>query len=456
MKEQQNTAFNYSVLSNGVFVYPKSRFKDVGIALDELQDMVTFHKQNQKHEFKRQFQNYIGNHEIFELERNTSTDIDNRIAVNLPKYVVDTFNGYFIGVPPSFSAKEDKTNQSLQNWLNSNNFSDLLNEISKQVDIYGRSYLLAYIGDEDKQAKATYLSPQHSFMIYSNDTEQLPLGFVTYLKNGLEEYEATLYTSDQVLNFTSDSSNFTDISSHNFGGVPVVEFYENIERTGIISTILDLSNELDKAVSQKANQNEYFDNAYLVISGGTVDEQDIVKLKDNRTIVLPEGVTAGFLTKPDNDSMQENHINRITNLVYQTAQVANLEDSAFSGNSSGVALQYKLLPMQNKAMNKERKFSQQLRYLFKLLFTQSSVVGTASETAYIDVSMTFKRNLPTNYNDEAETAQKLSGIVSKDTQLSVLTFVKDAQAEVEKMKQEQKDQVQQSLDMSRLGADDVE
>ena len=63
---------------------------------------------------------------------------------------------------------------------------------------------------------------------------------------------------------------------------------------------------------------------------------------------------AEFLTKPDGDAIQEHLIDRLISMIYQISMVANLNDEAFSGNSSGVALQYKLLPMRNLAANQDR------------------------------------------------------------------------------------------------------
>lgn len=49
----------------------------------------------------------------------------------------------------------------------------------------------------------------------------------------------------------------------------------------------------------------------------------------------------------------------------------------------------------------------------------------------------FTRNFPANVTEEVENAKNLSGIVSQETQLSVLSIVDNVSEEVEKLDKEQ-------------------
>jgi hypothetical protein len=53
-----------------------------------------------------------------------------------------------------------------------------------------------------------------------------------------------------------------------------------------------------------------------------------------------------------------------------------------------------------------------------------------------DVEIKTTRNIPKNIKEEAETAQALEGLVSKDTQLGVLSIVSNVSKEIEKMESE--------------------
>ena len=128
--------------------------------------------------------------------------------------------------------------------------------------------------------------------------------------------------------------------------------------------------------------------------------------------------------------------------------VSNLNDEAFAGNSSGVAMQYKLLPMRNLAMNKERKFTQSLRQLYKLLFGIGTVLDDNKKDEWQNLSFKFSQNIPANLADEAATAKSLEGITSKETQLSALSIVDDRKNENERKKKEQSDAIKNSLEVT--------
>ena len=228
--------------------------------------------------------------------------------------------------------------------------------------------------------------------------------------------------------------------------VPAVEFIDNVERQGVFDNVKTLCQSLDKVLSQKANQVEYFDNAYLKILGLNLDKdgdgKPDVDIMQNHMIYSPDAEAADavvdFISKPDGDTMQENMLNRLMDLIYQTSQVVNLNDKEFSGNSSGVALKYKMLPMQNMAANKERKFRQGLRQCYRILFSLGRV---APEDAWSDLDFNFPRNMPANVESEADTAQKLSGITSQETALSVLSIVDDPKEELKRKQEEQAEKV---------------
>ncbi len=398
------------------------------------------------------------------------TGADNRLVVNLPKYLVDTYNGFFSGIAPKISLDDDKENQKLQDWNNTNSFVDKLNEISKQADIYGKSYAFVY-QDEDSQTRVTYCSPSHAFMVYDDTVNREPLAFVRYHYDNSSDATAkgTIYYADASYDFVGPAIN-PEPTPNLYKLVPAVEFYENEERQGVFDGCITLINELDRALSQKANQVEYFDNAYLYMLGIQLEKdrdtgQPMLDLKNDRFIYAPADTAVngkiGFVSKPDGDNMQENLINRLTEWIFQTAMIPNMNDQAFSGNSSGVALQYKLLPMKNRASNKERKFVHSLRHLYQIIFSVGTVLPDSSKNKWQDLSFQFTRNMPANIADEVNSAVNASGIVSKETALSLLSFIDDPKSEINRMEKEKDEEMKRvsqlspaAMDFQKVNSDD--
>lgn len=412
---------------------------------------------------------YLGHHPVLEQPAK-QTGADNRLVVNLPKYLVDTYNGFFSGIAPKISLDDDKENQKLQDWNNTNSFVDKLNEISKQADIYGKSYAFVY-QDEDSQTRVTYCSPSHAFMVYDDTVNREPLAFVRYHYDNSSDATAkgTIYYADASYDFVGPAIN-PEPTPNLYKLVPAVEFYENEERQGVFDGCITLINELDRALSQKANQVEYFDNAYLYMFGIQMEkDKDTGKpkldLKNDRFIYAPADTAVngkiGFVSKPDGDNMQENLINRLTEWIFQTAMIPNMNDQAFSGNSSGVALQYKLLPMKNRASNKERKFVHSLRHLYQIIFSVGTVLPDSSKNKWQDLSFQFTRNMPANIADEVNSAVNASGIVSKETALSLLSFIDDPKSEINRMDKEKDEEMKRvsqlspaAMDFQKVNSDD--
>lgn len=450
------------VVEGNVFIYPR----DERMTIADLLKFIGKNKELAKG-YEHNLEMYKGDHDILRTQPRMFGP-DNRLVANLPHYIVDTYNGFFTGVPPKITLDDKTDNQILQSWNDENSFQDKLSEISKQTDIYGRSLAFVY-QDEDSQTRIAFTSPATAFMVYDDTVSRQPYAFVRYWKNTNGIQVGVVYYADGVVSF--EDSNFTDEQPNIFKMVPAVEFYGNEERQGVFDNVKTLIDELDRVLSQKANQVEYFDNAYMKVLGVNLDNDGDGKpdadLIGNQMIYSPDADAANadveFISKPDGDNMQEHIIDRLVSMIYQISMVANLNDEAFAGNISGVALQYKLLPMRNMAANKERKFTQALRKLYQIVFSAGAVLPDSQKDAWRDLDFDFKRNLPEDLSNDASIAQQLQGLVSHETLLKILPFVDDPKAELKRIKDEKIDNMQDAmkygpsaLDMNKPGDTDDE
>ena len=150
-----------------------------------------------------------------------------------------------------------------------------------------------------------------------------------------------------------------------------------------------------------------------------------------------EKVTVEFLDKPDADQTQENFLDRAERLIYQLSQVANINDTTFSAqSSSGVALEFKLQPMKNLALNKERKFEQGIQTMLQMLFNVNTSIPQSQKQEYINVGYDWSRNLPANLEAEMNVIRGMDGIISHRKQLEMFSAVNDVQAEQEAIEEE--------------------
>ena len=95
-----------------------------------------------------------------------------------------------------------------------------------------------------------------------------------------------------------------------------------------------------------------------------------------------------------------------------------MNDSEFSNNSSGVALSYKLMSLENLVGVKEAKFRKGLLRRLELMCNFLKI-KTNSEMSYMEIQPIFTRNKPFNDTEIADTMQKLTGILSEETILVI-------------------------------------
>lgn len=439
------------VTNNRRFIFPQGE----KLTKDELFGFISYNESYLRPRFRQNMAYYLGRHRILTEDISKNDNIDNRIIDNKIKPLVDSYNGFFVGIPPTVNAEEDSITESIQDWNGKNSFQDELNEVSKQTDIYGRSLIFVYQG-EDSKPHMRHFSPEHAFIIYDDTIEHKPLAFVRYeLDEGSPYTDATgvIQYSDYLYKFGEggiiEDTEANKYAQNPYGLVPAVEFYENEERQGIFEQIITLQDELNGVMSQKANQIAYFDNAYMYMFGVQLPEDTDgnpqFNFKNNRLIyaanIAPEtSPQVGFIQKPDADGMQENMIDHLQKSIYENTGIANLRDENFAGNSSGVAMQYKLLSMKNKADNKERKFDKALKQLYRIVF-QTLFNDASKQESWSTLTFHFTRNLPDDVASLISAAKNAEGIISKKTQLSLLPFVKDPQVEIDQINQEKEDSI---------------
>lgn len=381
---------------------------------------------------------YKGEHKILSQTAKPQYKPDNRLVVNYAKYIVDTLNGYFIGNPVKTVSDSDAVSDYVQLVERYNDIDDNNAELSKKCSIYGHAFELVYF-DEDAQIGITNIDPKECFVVYDNSIRERPLFGIRYRVDKDKTVTGTI-SDDSMIRYFEVKDNevrYTDEILNNFGEVPIIEYVENEERLGAFESVETLINAYNKALSEKANDVDYFADAYMKILGAILEDKDLVSIKDNRIINLAspqaDKLIVEFMEKPNADETQEHLIERLERLIFAISMVANISEENF-GVASGIALKYRLLSMSNLISTKERKFVKGFNKRFKLISQAPN--SKISFEDLIGIEYKFTRNIPENVKEEAEIATSLQGIVSEETQLNILSVVEDVKAEMDRKAKE--------------------
>ena len=400
---------------------------------------------------------YKGFHDVYKQPEKPDWKPDNRLAVNFPRYITDTFLGFGYGVPIKKSHPDDTIAQAINDFERENEITDHEYELARKCCIYGHAFEYLY-QDEEAKTKMTICTPMELFVVYDDTVKNRALFAVRYGYHSTETEQpgqryGEILTREEIIPF--EGSTAGEPMENPYGRLPCVEWMLNEDRMGLYEGISGLVEAYNHTLGEKANDVDAFAEAYLAVLGAELDEDGIYKIRDNRVINLygtddAKDILVQFLQKPTADGTQENLLNRLETLIYQTSMVANISDESFGSAASGVALAYKLQAMSNLALTFDRKIEKSLRKRYKLFCSLSTNVS--DRDAWRDVDIRTTRNLPKNVAEEAQTAAQLEGIVSKETQLSVLSIVPDVKKELERMEQEGAEAAESTADF-RFGVE---
>jgi SPP1 family phage portal protein len=432
---------NARITNNGTFFYPA----DMEITTGDLLNLVDYHRDHFHRDYLRNYNYFIGEHtEIKKIPKKELYKPDNRLIVNFPKKAVTTFNGFFIGTPVKIDHEDKNVDKTIENWCNTTNFEDVSAEVAKQASMYGHSFFFVY-QDENRKPCVTPLSPTNTFLIYDDGYTQHVKYGVTYRYTTHRKLEITLFSDkyQRTLTDTGSSNSYLEQAEaivNPYPIVPIIEAPENEERMALCQDIMTLIDALDKAMSEKANDVDYFADAYLKLIGANMNPEQIKTMRDNRVInATGTGVAAvdvGFLAKPDADATQEHLVDRLVDYIYQIANVTNLNDEQFAGNVSGVSLKLKYQAMANMARTKALKFKRALRQVFECVFAVSSGIG---DDAWQELQFKFTQAVPDNLTEDAQIVNQLYGKISNHTLFKLLPFIEDPDEEIELIKKEQQE-----------------
>ena len=384
---------------------------------------------------------YIGNQEILNRTLSSETAKNNKLVNNFASYIADISANYLLGNPVDYLVPDDldlKIDGIMQRYAEQT-MSDLDAQIALDAAIYGVAYDLTFT-DEDSEANTVQVDPRNTLVVYDDSVQHRELFAINCAqvkdKEGKVINRVTAYTPEKIIEMTLNADGGAmdkpEEKPHFFGAVPVVEYPNNKSYLGSFEPVLSLIDAYNTIQSDRVNEREELADAILVLKNFTLDEKRQANLRDLRllTSVPPDG-DASYLTKPQSETDADTLKKSLADDIHKFSKTPNLSDQNFVGNSSGVALNYKLLAFEEEAKTHERFIEKGLKKRMVLYFNlenhlkQGAGGRTAKEISRVDV--VFNRNLPKNDYETSQMIVNLQGIVKDDYLVKQLSFVDNAE-----------------------------
>lgn len=423
----------------------------------KLQNLVKRHKIEQAPRLEMLEQYFLSdNTGILTGERRKDKDkADHRAVHNFAKYISQFIVGYLTGNPLTFSHDDEDTQQAIYD-LNDANDADAVNsDIALDLSIYGRAYEIVF-RDENEQDRFLTLDPKNTFVIYNHDIDKKIIAGVRYYDTVDAENQTVnhieVYTATHLHSFVireGELSSVQDIE-HHYNDVPIIEYLNNKFKQGDFENVLSLIDLYDSAQSDTANYMSDTNDAMLAVLGNVeLSGDDAQKFKDANMIkVSPEmnangsegRVDAKYIYKQYDVQGSEAYKTRLQNDIHKFTNTPDLTDENFTGTQSGEAMKYKLFGLEQARAVKERLFKKGLAKRYKLLFNNLNILGTKTHN-HEEMDIAFTPNLPKSMKDNVEIVNQLAGTISEKTRLGLLDFIDDPDAELERLHQEEDEQL---------------
>lgn len=375
----------------------------------------------------KRLERYYNNHNaINDRVFEDSSKPNNKIAHSFAEYIVKTNVSMLLGSPISYNSDMDLS--GYHEMLALADEQDVNIDLAANAAKYGYSIQLLYL-DGNADVKFHVMDNRQCVLIYADDIGGELLYCIRFWTVETRDLMQTdyieVYSREDVKRYRDNILQSVDMNM--FTGIPVVVYQNNSDWKGDFENVITLIDAYDLITSDTANENDYFNNAYLFLNTDAIDADDVKGMKENR-VLYGIDLNPQFILKQSNNADLESEKNRLVRDIHKLSFVPDLSDENFANNVSGVAMKYKLFGTLNNIAIKQRKFRRSIldrnKLLFDMLYLKSQPVPE-----YVDV--VFTTTLPENALELAQTINQLRGIVSDETLISQLPFVQDAAWEVE-------------------------
>lgn len=442
------------------FTYPAEEWDEAAVDKNVILTLIRKHYGMMAVKVKNK-RYYDGDHDI--LQRTREKDAPNsKIVCNHAKDISDTASGYFMGNPITYSNTNEANIDDLLLAYDKANIDDVDADNALDASIYGLAYEYVYAKEAESEPTSKNICPINTFMIYDDSIEENELAGVYYYpkKNDakdIKSWVATLVTANY--KYLLNIENNPDVKQalteepeqHYFGEVPIIEYLNNKEGIGDFEQQIPLIDAYNTLMSDRVNDKEQFIDALLVLYGSILgdDEEETTeahkKLHEEKLLELPADAKAEYLTRQLDESGVEILRKALKEDIRMFSHVPDLTDENFAGNTSGVALEQKLLGLEMLTKVKERNYKKGLRKRIRLYCNFLGKKAIALDAG--SIVATFSRSLPKNIQELANVAMTLKDMVSQETLLKLLPFVEDPDYEIEQVQKQAEENVRRQQEL---------
>lgn len=367
---------------------------------------------------------YRGKTRILRKQKEVREEINHKINENRAYEVVKFHKGYVFGEPIQYvrrenaSAKQDDDSiatdiNTLNGYMSDAKKAACDNNLAEWMYIAGLGHRLTLpnrkwtVDGDEPPFTMDSLDPRKAFVVRSTDIDEHCLMGVYCVEREHNEKVFSVYTDRWYFEFV-EHGNVT-VKANPLGMIPIVEYPAENARLGVFEVVMPLLDALDELQSNRLDDIVQFVNSFLAVIGAQLDEKTYEKLESWKTLCLPEGTDAKYLSATLSQSDVQTLKNDIHQSILTICGVPNRNGgSSTSDTGSAVILRDGWEASEARAKATEEIFkSSEMETLKIVLRILRDTVGTGLKLT--DIKPHFTRR---NYENIATKSQVLTAMLN--------------------------------------------
>ena len=389
-----------------------------------------------KYDYDKMYEYYKGNTDAIKKYQMVTERSNNKINTNFIKKFIKEEVSYSVGNDITYISKSGDENivndidYYLDHWSEGHD-----SNLAKNMLIYSLTYELYYI-DREGQFSSEIIPPTQGYATI-DDFGNISFFMHIYKLKFDDTTYIDVYTDREIYHFNNKFEEINKPTKHTLGAVPVglAKLSGEGKDDTIFKDIKGLQDAYETNLSDISNEISDFRNAYMVLTGVAMDEDDIPKMKKLGVMQIKDkNGTASWLIKNINDTFIQNTLNTIEDKMYQLSSHIN-HNEKMQSNLSSLALRARLIALEEKCKLNQKAIADCIKTRLKFLFAYLEVIKNIKYD-FRDIKVKFTPNIP---QDDLMTAQIISQLgdkLSTETGLSLLSFIENPKNELQKIKDE--------------------
>ena len=367
---------------------------------------------------------YRGKTAILGKKKEIRPEINHKTNENRAYEVVKFHKGYVFGEPIQYVRRENTTAKeaddtiaadinALNGSMSDADKAECDNSLAEWMYVAGTAYRLTlpnrrWSQEGDEPPFLMYaLDPRKTFVVYSSDIYERPVMAVCYVERENKEIEFSVYTARNYFEFKEHGE--VSVQPNALGMIPIVEYPAENARLGVFEPVVSLLDALDEIQSNRLDDIVQTVNSFLAIIGASLDKETYDKLQEMKTLCLPEGTDAKYLTATLSQSDVQTLKNDICQSIWTICGVPNRNGgTSTSDTGSAVILRDGWEAAEARAKATEAIFKSSEKETLKIVLRILRDKG-GTKLKLADITPHFTRR---NYDNIASKSQVLLAMLN--------------------------------------------